>query len=163
MFKKRRLPSPAKQATFLPQAYPLYAWGVWMSVEYDTEEAGISRTRPAFHEDRLLVVGWQQCGSSMEPVVLDYNYGPVPLVELTGHWPCKGVEGYEYLLDEDGERVIQVIDDFYLTEISISEPGKDVLEATKKFAKLIFNLNNYQTFTYEDYPTVVDEEVDLEV
>lgn len=153
MFKKRKN-SPANQATFIPQAYPLYAWGVWASQDIDTESMNFLN-KLVFHEDRLLVVGWQQCGSRLEPVVLDYDYGPVALVELTGDWPAQDFDGYEYLLDEDGERQIFKFEKFYLAEISISEPHKDVIESTKSYAELIFSINNY--------PTVVDEELSLEV
>lgn len=122
---------------FSPQAYPLYVWGLWAETVRSTNPAtGFKLLGYKYHTDRLTIVGWMQMSDTrVEPMVFTSEWGVVPIYELTGSWPAEYgqlPDYYELIQDRDGAPMVVPHEDFVLVDIAMSQPDREMFEATKQ-------------------------------
>lgn len=114
--------SKKKHPVFSSQPYPLYAWGMWVKPVFDDDFANIVEYE--FNIDRLTIVGWNQRGDFIEPMVSIIGYGVISLYDCAGYpdfntpRPPQEFKNYTH-------------EDFVLAEIAMAEPDSDVYAVAK--------------------------------
>ena len=136
--------SKKKHPVFTSQPYPLYAWGMWVEPVFDDDFQNIVEYE--FNIDRLTIVGWQQHGDLIEPMISTIGYGVISLYDCAGYpdfmspTPAKEFRNYTH-------------EDFILVEIAMSEPDSDVYAVAKNSWIMV----QWNRAKYRNNPTVVDE------